>query len=329
VAIVNGFFVWPKLLPTAMLLAAAAFLLTPLWGELRRGALSGLLVATLLSLAMLGHGSSVFGIVPLAAIALFRGLPDRRWLGGALVAALVLLVPWSAYQKYGEPPGNRLLKYMLAGVVEVDGRGTGEAFLDSYGEAGLGGTLHDKGENFVTMAGGAPAVEHLEDAADALSSGDLSAAVGDTRVDLFYNLLPSLGLFLITPFAMLLARRRGRQSAEEWRLALACYAVLGIGAVFWGLVMFGNEASRTVLHQGSFLLPVLGLCAGVCGLRATFPRFAVWLVGFDLVLMLLIYVPAIDPLPGTGYSALAALLAIAGLAGFAALSLPRRPRPAV
>ena len=46
------------------------------------------------------------------------------------------MAPWSAYQKYGDPPGNRLTKWTLAGVVEVDDRGTAEAIFDSYGEAG-------------------------------------------------------------------------------------------------------------------------------------------------------------------------------------------------
>ena len=64
VAIVNGFFVWPKMLPTAMLLAAAALILTPLWSELRKRLLGAALIAALFALAMLGHGSSVFAILP-------------------------------------------------------------------------------------------------------------------------------------------------------------------------------------------------------------------------------------------------------------------------
>ena len=66
-AIVNGFFVWPKLLPAAMLLAAAALVVTPLWSQLRRNLWAAALIATLCALAMLGHGASVFGIIPLAA----------------------------------------------------------------------------------------------------------------------------------------------------------------------------------------------------------------------------------------------------------------------
>ena len=43
-ALLNGFFVWPKLLPAAMLLAAAALIVTPLWGELRRSRWGAVLV---------------------------------------------------------------------------------------------------------------------------------------------------------------------------------------------------------------------------------------------------------------------------------------------
>ena len=92
-AIVNGFFVWPKLLPAAMLLAAAALVLTPLWPRLRRNLWAAGLVAALCALAMLGHGSSVFGIIAIAAIAAYRGLPSWRWVGVGLVVGIALMAP--------------------------------------------------------------------------------------------------------------------------------------------------------------------------------------------------------------------------------------------
>ena len=321
VAIVNGFFVWPKMLPAAMLLAAASLIVTPLWPQLRRNTWAGALVAALFALAMLAHGGSAFGVIPLALIAAFRGLPSWRWLGAGLLAAIVLTAPWSAYQKYSEPPGNRLLKYQLAGVVEIDDRGTVETLVDSYGEVGFGGAVHNKGQNFVTMAGGGPMFDHSKVAVEAVTDGDFATFLREARTNLFYNLLPSLGLLLIAPLVMLVARRRGRLNPVEWSFALTCFAVMVLGAVVWGLVMFGNEASRTVLHQGTFLLPLLGLCGAVCGLRATFPRFATYFVGFGALTMLAIYVPALDPLPGTSYSLVNALLAAAGLAGFGAVVL--------
>jgi hypothetical protein len=319
VAIVNGFFVWPKLLPAAMLLAAAALVMTPLWSELRRSLAGAALVGTLFGLAMLGHGSSVFGIVPLALIAAFRGFPGWRWVGVCLLIGLTLLTPWSAYQSYGDPPGNRLSKWMLGGAIEIDDRGTIETILDSYGEDGIGGAIDNKFDNFVTMIGGEPTMRSMGNAIDAAGSGEAASFLREVRAPLFFYLLPSLGLLLIAPFAMVVARTRGRMNSSEWRLALNCFAVFAIGAVCWGLLLFGGSLASTVIHQGSYLLPVLGLCGAVVGLRATFPRFAVPFVGVAALLTLALYVPALDSMPGTGYSIFAATIAAAGLVGFCAV----------
>jgi hypothetical protein len=331
VAIVNGFFVWPKMLPAAMVLAAAALVITPLWEHLRRSLMAAVLVAALLGLAMLGHGSSVFGVIPLALIAAFRGLPSRRWIGVAVLTGVVLMAPWASYQKYGDPPGNRLTKWMLAGVVEIDDRGTSAAIVDSYREAGVGDSIHNKAENFVTMAGGGPAVDFGNAAVDAAGSGDLGQALREVRTILFFYLLPSLGLLVLGPLAMIFARGRGRRRPGDWGFALLCFAVVLVGCLAWGLLLFGNAPSRAAIHVGSLALPVLALCGAVAGLRATFPRAAVYLIALASLLTLAVYVPALDPPPGSSYSVLAALVALAGLGGFCAVAFlaPARENPSV
>jgi len=329
VAIVNGFFVWPKMLPVAMLLAAAALVLTPAWLQLRRSLWAAALIAALFGLAMLGHGASVFGVVPLALVAAYRGLPDWRWIGVAALVGLAFMAPWSAYQKYGDPPGNRLAKWTLAGAEPIDGRGTLESILDSYGEAGLGQAVDYKVDNFAMMAGTESIAETADKTADAVGSGDLGSAAFELRKTSFYNLLPSLGLLLIAPLAMAMAmaRARGQRNPLEWSFALTCFAALLVGAVAWGLLAFGSAAARTSLHVGSYLLPVLGLCGAVAGLRATFPRFATYFVSFNALLMLAIYAPVLDPVPGSDVSFLAVLIAAVSLAGFVAVALRARLEP--
>jgi hypothetical protein len=317
-AIVNGFFVWPKMLPAALLIAAAALVMTPLWEEVRRSLWGAVLVAALLGLAMLGHGSSVFGVVPLAMIAAVRSLPSWRWIGVGVLVGVALMGSWSAYQKYEDPPGNRLTKWMLAGAVEIDDRGSLEAIADGYSEAGLGGTLHNKGQNFVTIAGGGPALEIVDRAIDEVGNGEVTQPMRELRSMFFFYLLPSLGLLLIAPIVMALARGRGRERAIEWRFALTCFFVFAVGSIAWALILFGSLPARTVIHAGTYAIPILGFCGAVAGLRATFPRFAVWFVAINAALMLALYTPSLDPPPGTSYSALAALLAAAGLAGFLA-----------
>jgi hypothetical protein len=326
-AIVNGFFVWPKMLPAAMLLAAAALILTPLWDDVRRKLWAGPLIALLFGLAMMGHGSSIFAVVPLALVAAFRGLPSWRWLGIALAVFVVVMAPWSAYQKYGDPPGNRLLKWQIGGVVELDSRGTREAIEDSYREAGIGGTIHNKAENFVVVAGGGPFVDDVSHAVTDIGHGDWATAVQEIRWGLFYYFLPSLGLLLLGPIAMLVGRRRRRRgdAPAEWKLARESLIVLAVGLVFWCLLMFGNGASRAVVHQGSYLLPIIGMVAGILGLRAVFPRAAIWIVGVWAAFMLGLYVPELTPPEASSYSFWSILITAVCLAGYCLLALRRDP----
>lgn len=315
-AFVNGFFVWPKLLPAAMLLAAAALVMTPLWSRLRTSLWAAVLVAALCGLAMLGHGSSVFGLVALAAVVVYRGLPSWRWIGVGALVGIAFVAPWSAYQKYDDPPGNRLAKWTLAGEPVVDDRGTLETIVDAYGEEGIGGTLHNKGQNFATISGGTMAPKAIEAALDTGKLGEVARAF---RSVLFYYLLPSIGLLLLAPFAMAL-RRRNRGS-PEFDFALTCFVVAFVGTVAWALLIFGDDGARTVIHHGSYLLPILGMAGAVAGLQATFPRFALWYVGVASALSLALYAPALDPPAATEYSTTVAVIAAAALAAFAALAL--------
>jgi hypothetical protein len=326
-AIVHGFFVWPKLLPAAMLLAAAALLMTPIWDEIRGRLWGAALVAVLLGLAMMGHGSSIFAIVPLLIFAAFRrGLPDRRWLAVGLGVLIVVMAPWSAYQKWGDPPGNRLIKWQIGGSLDVDSRGTLKTIEDSYSEAGIGGTIHNKAENVVVVAGGGPVVEDIRHAISRIGDGDWATAVQETRWALFYYFLPSMGLLLLGPIAMLIGRRRrlGGDAPAEWNLARDCLIVCAIGLVFWCLLMFGNGASRAVIHQGSYFLPIAGMVAGILGLRAVVPRLGAWIVAIWAVFMLALYVPALTPPESTSYSLAAILLSALCVAGFSWLALDSR-----
>jgi len=321
VAIVNGFYVWPKMLPAGLLLGAAALTLTPLWSELKRQWLGAVLVGALFGLAMLGHGASAFGILPLALVAAWRGLPSWRWLGVLLLAGAVFVLPWSAYQSYGDPPGNRLTKWFLGGFNEKDDRGTVETIIDGYSEAGVVGTLHKKGQNFVAIFGGGAMTQNLRTAWFALTDGDLETVVRSIRTIFFFNLVPSLGLLLAGPVAMALRyRSRDRRGASDWTLAASLLLAFAVGTIAWALIQFGGWTAQTVIHQGSLLLPLLGICGCAVGLCAAYPRFARWYLAFNAALMLALYVPVLEPHENTSWEPLSLLLAALFLIAFVALS---------
>jgi hypothetical protein len=331
--LVNGFYVWPKLLPAAMLLAAAALLITPLWDEVRGRLWGAALVAALFGLGMMGHGSSVYGILALALFAAFRGLPKWRWLGVGVLTLIVVMAPWSAYGKWGDPPGNRLTKWYLAGDVGPDQKSFGEALSDGYGNAKLSTLLHKRGQNFVAIFGGKPLATNLKETRAAIGRGDFEGAVRPLRSTFFFNLVPSLGLLLLGPVAMAIGWRRRRRRPGEWKAAAVLLGAFALGVVLWALIQWGGSTAQTVIHQGSYLLPALGLAGCAIGLRAVWPRFAIGWLALNLVLMLVVYVPDFEPV-GTAFAPVSALFALLALAGFAVLALGlgpgragREPRP--
>jgi hypothetical protein len=62
------------------------------------------------------------------------------------------------------------------------------------------------------------------------------------------------------------------------------------------------------------------MAGAVAGLRAVLPRFAIWWVLLWAAISLAIYTPAFEPLPGTSYSVLSAVLAALALAGYGAVA---------
>ncbi|HEX2096188.1 MAG TPA: hypothetical protein VHF50_02330 [Solirubrobacterales bacterium] len=325
VAIVHGFFVWPKLLAAAFVLAALAMVLSGGWGRLRGDPRAAALFAALCALAMLAHGASAFALILLLGFAALRGVPSRRWLGVAALVAIAFLGPWTVYQRFVDPPGDRLLKWQLGGSLAIDDRGALEAIVDGYEAAGLDGTLANKWGNATKIVGQRETEFAVEGAVDFAREGDWDLVVAALRFPRFVSLLPMLALLLAGPVAMAVARARGARAGPEWSFALRSLGFCLALAATWALLMFGEPDSSTLLHVGSLVLPLLAICACVAGAYSVSPRLACVLVALHAVLVLALFVPAIAPPPETSYSALAAVLAAASLAGFVLVAL----RPAL
>ena len=144
VAIVHGFFVWPKLIAAGFVLAALAMVVSENWVRWRRSAWGTALFAALCALAMLAHGASAFALIPLLAFAALRGLPSWRGLVVAALVGLAFLAPWTAYQQWVDPPGDRLVKWQLGGSMAIDDRGAGETIVEQLSGSRLRGDARDQ-----------------------------------------------------------------------------------------------------------------------------------------------------------------------------------------
>jgi hypothetical protein len=317
IALVHGFFVWPKLIAAAFLLAALAIILSPEWGRDRRDLRVGALIGALLALSMLSHGSSVFGVIPLVIFAAFRGVPNWRWLAAAVAGLLLFYVPWQAYQHYEVPPGNRLLKWQLAGVTEINSEGTVETIENAYDREGVDGTVDLKEENFEEMVGWPTVKNDFNAAITALEEGKPGTAVAQVRWARFFCLFPFLGVLLLGPIAMIVAwLAKKKREPDEWRFALLCFAFFVVACVSWGLLLFGTPEARTTIHVGSLAVPLLGAVGCVVGMRSIYPRVGIALALVNVVFVFLLYLPSFEPVvPGTSYSPFNGLLTVLSLAG--------------
>jgi hypothetical protein len=279
--LVSSVYVWPKLLAAALALFPFALLLERL---LRRQRLAGadmLLVGAGIALASLAHGGAgLFSVCLVALLLRPQTYPGPLRLLAGAVPLLALLLPWLAYQRYYDPPGNRLAKIHLAGDPTVDERSLPQALWDGYRGTGLAGAVRNKAENVKALF-----VEN--DAVLFGGSGPWDGAADDPlgawRRRQFHQLFLALGLLnagWAVP-ALSLLRRRALPAAEGWILGLG----LG-GLALWVLLLFGPGA--TVIHHGPyavFLLLFLLLAFWVAGLPPLLsgPLVALHVAGFFAV----------------------------------------------
>ncbi|HWM54474.1 MAG TPA: hypothetical protein VNO20_03705 [Solirubrobacterales bacterium] len=324
-AILHGFFVWPKLLAAAFLLGALAIVVSPSWAELRRSNAVAALFAALCALAMLAHGASAFVLLPLLGFAAWRGMPSWRWLAVAALVGFVALAPWSAYQRFADPPGDRLLKWQLGGMLEVTDEGALETIADGYAEAGAGGTLENKWRNLTSVAGVSETREGVRLALDYAGEGSFGNTLAALRFPRFISLLPLLGVFLLAPLAMAVARIRGSPGGAEWRFALQMLGFCVLATLVWVLLMFGGQESNATVHVGSLALPLLAICACTIGLYAVSRLLALAVVAIGATTSLALCVPSLMPIEGTSYSPFSAALATTAFAALAFLCLRGDP----
>jgi hypothetical protein len=267
---------------------------------------------------MLSHGSSAFLIVPLVVFAFCRALPDWRWIGVAVASALLLYVPWTAYQHYVDPPGNRLVKWQLGGNDAINDDGTLSTIVDGYREEGLGGAISNKWTNLGAIVGVGEVRAVFDHRSPRESSGRLAHTIEDLRWVRFYGFLPFLGFLLLGPLAMAIRAvvDRGGGRGPNWRFALRAGGLAVAGTAFWALAMFGNPISEAVLHQGCLAVPLLAVCACVAAAYAANARFALVLVAFNSLFVLMLYSPVLVPAEGTSYSFFAGCAAALALAAF-------------
>jgi hypothetical protein len=274
---VNTVYTWPKMVAACYVLMGAALIHQSSKLDARRAALGGASIA----LAMLSHGASIFGILGLshAGVQILR---SRRWRSAFVLVAIaaVLYTPWMAYQKLFAPPGDRLIKWHLAGEIPVSESKPVASIQDAYSALEFTDWLHHKGMNLATMAG----VGGHQPVPGAMDGWAGSPSANIRKRSLQALLLAPFVLWLGLPWLRHAALDREHKKTLLWQvgLATASYCLLEFG---------GNSESATWLHTAPLSL-MLALCflgalgassrpmvAGVVMTAQLFAFIHLWVVG--------------------------------------------------
>lgn len=281
--LLNSVYVWPKLLAGALTVFAFTLLLQPVFASRSPSKIEVGLATAAAALGMLAHGGVIFTLPALVLMTMRRRyFPDMRrvLISGAIF--VLLLAPWSAYQKFYEPPGNRLVKWHIGGVIPIDNRSTLQTILDSYRSLNIAEVTNNKWEN-VKMLVGSPYIE--------ITSHEARRASEYFNVFKSINILNISWLILfINLFAKrLLSKREGR----------AVKIILGaslISLIFWVLAMFGP--ATTSVHQGSYATMILlftGLGIVIASVPGWLPYFFLCFQVFAFTVTWILTTPPVLP----------------------------------
>ena len=269
--LVSDVYVWPKMLAGTFALGALAIVLS-LDGTDRR-LLGWILAVTLATLSMLAHGGTIFALLALVPFALRRRtrIPLRA-LAASVVPAAACYVPWMLFQRFVDPPGDRLLKWQIAGVIRIDSRGFLKTLVMQYQALSVRQLLSNKWANVEALVA-SPFVWRTMAPEPAWRAGFL----GFARLAELNDLLPAAGLLLLGVVALAFKSSR-RALAPATPLAVVC----GIAIAAWVILLWGSgdNAITAINHQGAYAVIVLFIA--LCALAVTYlpwPAATLLLVG--------------------------------------------------
>ncbi len=282
--IVNTFYVWPKLLPAAFMLAfAAPVIAVPPrngWPPRRMYLVMGLLLA----LSLLSHGGTAFSLIGLVCLLVARRFQLRTALDAAITFAitLALYAPWVAYQKFVDPPGDRLLKYHLAAAHPITKASALSTIWHAYRTITLSQWLADRWQNVVSAFGFEPFFLRL-------STHFMNPASQDGMRELqFFHIPPALGFLILGiflfPFLWFKIRRQ-----KEMRAAAILFLWTILTLLVWIILEF--EPGSAVIHAGSYAVMLTILSAAILTLYAASPRLTVALCALQCIVTWLVYQP--------------------------------------
>lgn len=276
-SLVNSLFVWPKMQASGFFLIAIAKILPEFATIKRRCSYDIVFSGVAMGLAFLSHAGVFFSFPVLLVLVLsakFKGKEKLKILIQSSFFALPFLISWKLYSIFIAPPGDRLLKWHLAGQQDLTEETFGRLLKKAYSNITFGMWFQNRIENFKAMIGPILWGEN------GLKQRQLEFFhLGATLFPVF------IGIFII----LFLYFRKNRLLDMQVKLIQSFFWIfIGIffSLLFWSVLMYLPYS--TVNHQGSYAtITLLMFCCAV-GV-SLFPH---WLSKGILILWILRFVYA-------------------------------------
>jgi hypothetical protein len=255
----NCVYVWPKLLAATFVLFTLALLLQASAESRSLTRYEALLAAASFSVAVLAHPGSLFSMPALLWLWLSNAkdtpLITYVWAGlCSLLIGLAFAAPWIAYQRFYDPPGNRLVKMHLAGVMAIDSRSTWQSIEDSYTALAPATIIQSKWRNIETLL-----------SPHSLAGFGLGSTARSIQRDYIANAIGLLNAGWIGA-ALLLIRKKTRAALPRAGLLVR---LVFLNFFIWCLAMFGPAQTSTAL---SSYADILVLSIGLLGFLLSLPQ---------------------------------------------------------
>jgi hypothetical protein len=287
---INAVYTWPKLITVAF---GAASIAIAVAGPARERGLRFTAAGALFGLGMMAHSGVAFTLPALLVAAAIRYRSAAiKPLVAAGAAGIMVLAPWSVYQKVIDPPGDRLVKWHLGGQIAPDvSRSATRVIIDAYAAKSPAQIVAMKIDNFKQL---------------------YSGLVVSRPAEFFYT-FSAVGVLWLPLLWLLLNRSHAPpERAARW------LAVIGLASTaLWCLIMW----SGTVIHQGSYLsLALLMFPAALMAGRTLYAAIPIALV----LLLDISTVWMVGVVPGPSLALDGVIIAIVATA---MLFVARRPAP--
>jgi hypothetical protein len=283
----NSVYVWPKLLAATFILFSFSIVFEALTGNRSLTLFDTTLGALCISLAIMAHPGSVFSLPALLLILLVkRKVPTVRQCAWAAIMFGLIAAPWSAYQKYYDPPGTRLLKMHLAGIYNPDSQSVWQAIKGAYRERSLATIVHYKLANLSTLLGPKMIDGYGFTGIEAHHGLRLNSEVTEaTRIaqrEYIWNAVGILNIGWLVGLALLLKKRRPTIIPYSGLIVAAAIVNLFV----WSIVLLGpGQTFTTHSSYADILLLSIGLLGFIFVLPpiGTAILFAVQLFNFCVI----------------------------------------------